>query len=604
MTGSHSLDALIAQAQAALQANDAGAALAAARAALRIDPNHDPALEAAWRASMLAQRWDWAQVVGERWSRVHPQELGAWQACLVPQLLLHRADTFMATLASARQAVGSQALLSTLEALFLALTGDDRMSCAATSPVPEATLRNCASALLGPSLASLLTVGWQPPLLRAVLLYEQQVAGVWAGRGRLPATLAALAALPRIPWPQLRFVSLTYAETEDTQIALVERMADGWPAAAPVRAARHGRLRVAYLSPCLGPHATTVMMAAVPRFQDHDHFELFAYGYAAERDVAPNEMLIQGCDVVRGLPRNAAAAAGVIAADAIDVLVVMPDWEMDWVARVCRASGVPVIIHHLSSCGSTGGLAHYRLVDDSFVASVPPAREATIHMAGTCYTYSASPAAPTTRRAHGLAEDAVVVAVFNAAYKIGPDLAAVWARLLRQVPEAVLWLNQTHPMQALQWLPWFAERGVAPQRLVFAANAQHPEHLARSALADLYLDAWDYNGHTSVLDALHAGVPVVTREGTRISQRMGANLLRQHGAPAWIAQDASGYEALALKLMQSADERRAYRAQLAQSRADFAPFRLDAQARRFDAAIGAAYARYEQGLPPADIRID
>ncbi len=161
MTGSHSLDALIAQAQAALQANDAGAALAAARAALRIDPNHDPALEAAWRASMLAQRWDWAQVVGERWSRVHPQELGAWQACLVPQLLLHRADTFMATLASARQAVGSQALLSTLEALFLALTGDDRMSCAATSPVPEATLRNCASALLGPSLASLLTVGWQ-----------------------------------------------------------------------------------------------------------------------------------------------------------------------------------------------------------------------------------------------------------------------------------------------------------------------------------------------------------------------------------------------------------------------------------------------------------
>ena len=85
---------------------------------------------------------------------------------------------------------------------------------------------------------------------------------------------------------------------------------------------------------------------------------------------------------------------------------------------------------------------------------------------------------------------------------------------------------------------------------------------------------------------------------------MGANLLREHGAQAWIAQDASRYEALALKLMLSADERRAYRAQLAASRARFAPFQLTAQARRFDAAIGAAYARYQQGLAPADIRID
>ncbi|MEQ1685928.1 MAG: hypothetical protein ABL916_19970 [Burkholderiaceae bacterium] len=598
------LDALIAQAQAALQANDSGAALAAARAALRIDPAHDTALEAAWRASMLAQRWDWALVVGERWCRVFPRELGAWQACLVPLLLLHRSDTLAATLAGARQALGPQDLLTTLEALFLALVGDDTLSQAAASQVPGPTLQACGSALLGPSLAALLTVGWQPPLLRAFLLYEQQVAGVWGGRSRLPATLVTLANLPRIPWPQLRFVSLTYAETEDTQIALVNRMADGWPTAGPVRTARRGRLRVAYLSPCLGAHATTVMMAAVPRFQDHERFELFAYGYAADHDVVPHELLLQGCDVVRGLPRDAGVAASVIAADAIDVLIVMPDWEMDWVASVCRASAVPVVIHHLTSCGSTGGLAHYRVVDDSFVASTPPAREAAIRMTGSCYTYSGTGAGPTTRRAQGLPDDALVVAAFNAAFKIGPDLAEVWARLLRQVPEAVLWLHQTHPMQPLQWQAWFAERGIAPQRLVFAANAPHPEHMARSALADLYLDAWDYNGHTSVLDALHAGVPVVTREGARISQRMGTNLLRQHGAPAWIAHDASQYEALALKLMQSADERRGYRAQLAQSRAGFAPFQLAAQARRFDAAISAAYERYLEGLPPADITID
>ncbi len=598
------LETLVAQARAALQASDSAAALAAARAALRLKPDHDPALEAAWRASMLAQRWDWALVVGERWCRVHPRELGAWQACLVPQLLLHQTQNCHATLRSARQAVGPNALLTTLEALLLALLGDDTRSVATAAHVPAPELRRCAKALLGPALAALLAVGWQAPLLRVFLLYEQQMACVWAGRHHIAATLQTIAALPSIPWQQLRFVALTYADTEDTQIALVNRMASDWPAAGPVRPARTGRLRVAYLSPCLGAHATMVMMGRVPQEHDHARFEVFAYGHAPGRDVDPRELLVQGCDVLRGLPQDAAQAAAIIARDAIDVLIVMPDWEMDWVASVCRASGVPVIIHHLTSCGSTGGLAHYRIVDDSFVASEPPAREATIRLRGSCYTYSAHTEGQTTRQEHGLPQGALVVAAFNAAYKIGPDLAEVWARLLRQVPNAVLWLHQTHAMQALQLRAWFAERGISAERLVFAANAAHPEHLARSALADLYLDAWDYNGHTSILDALYAGVPVVSREGKRIAQRMGANLLRQHGAQHWVAHSAAEYEGLALRLMQSAEERQAYRAQLAHSRAGFAPFQLSTQARRFDAAISAAYARYQQGLAPADITIE
>ena len=605
------LDTLVAQAQAAVVARDSTSALASARAALRIAPDHDPALEAAWHASMLAARWDWAGVVGQRWCQAHPQQLGAWQACLLPQLLLHQTEGFTTTLREAYSAVGPHALLSMLEALFLALIGDDAGSAATAAQVPDAALRSSAQALLGPSMTTLMTAGWQAPLLRAFVLYEQQMACIWNGRGRLADTLHALTRLPQIPWPALRFVALTYGQSEDTQIALVNRMAEGWPAAHPVRPAKPAsalstaaRLRVAYLSPCLGAHATTVMMGRVPSEQDHDRFEIFAYGFAAGREVSPDELLVQGCDVLRGLPPSAEQAAALIAADDIDVLIVMPDWDMDWLASVCRASGVPVIIHHLTSCGSTGGLAHYRIVDDSFVASEPPAREATIHLRGSCYTYSAAAARHTTRREHGLPDDALVVAAFNAAYKIGPDLAEAWARLLLQVPGAVLWLHQTHAMQAVQLRAWFALRGVSAARLVFAANAAHPEHLARSALADLYLDAWDYNGHTSILDALQAGVPVVTREGTRISQRMGANLLRQHGAQDWVARSADEYERLALKLMRSANERQAYRAQLAGSRSSFAPFHLAAQARRFDAAIGAAYARYQQGLPPADITID
>ncbi|MEO8806779.1 MAG: hypothetical protein ABI433_11905 [Burkholderiaceae bacterium] len=601
------LDTLVAQAHAALRANDSGAALALSRAALRINPDHDPALEAAWRASMLAQRWDWALVVGERWCRVHPRELGAWQACLVPQLLLHQTAAVSATLRNARAAVGPHALLTTAEALLLALTGDAVGSARVAASLPGTELKTFAAALLGPPLAALLADGWQPALLRAFLLYEQQMACVWDGRDALAGTLQTLSTQVDAPaWPPLRFLSLLYSPDESTHVALVNRLADAWPQAAAARSATPtGRFRVGYLSLRMGAHATMLLMGGIPPAQDHLRFELFAYGFAPGRALDPAELLVQGFDTVRGLAADAAQAAAVIVSDRIDVLIVMPDWDMDWLASVCRASTVPVIIGYMSYCASTGGLTHYRIVDDSRVPCSAPEREASIHLRGTYYTYSATAAeGRVARREHGLGDDTVVVSVFNGAAKIGPDLATVWARLLLQVPAAVLWLHQTHPLQAARLQAWFAARGIVPERLVFAASVGHAAHLARSALADLYLDAWDCNGHTSILDALHAGVPVVTREGTRSAQRVGANLLRQHGAQAWIAHSATEYEQLALKLMEAADERRAYRAQLAQSRAAFAPFQLAAQARRLDAAISAAYARYQQGLPPADITID
>ncbi|MEO8060008.1 MAG: hypothetical protein ABI671_16975 [Burkholderiales bacterium] len=601
------LDALVAQANSALASNDSAAALALSRAALRIDPDHDPALEAAWRASMLAQRWDWALVVGERWCRIHPHELGAWQACLVPQLLLHETAAFDAALRSARQRVGPHPLLATCEALLLALVGDDSGSArvAATLTAPE--LHAFTTALLGPAAAALVVSGWQSALLRAFLLYEQQMAGVWAGRDALVSTLQTLSSRPMpCVWQPLRYLSLLFSADESAHVALVDRMADAWPRSATPRSlAADARLRVGYLSQRMGAHATLVLMGGIPAAQDHRRFELFAYGFAPGRTLDPAELLVQGCDTVRGLPADATQAADIIARDRIDVLIVMPDWDMDWLATVCRASTVPVVISYLSFCSSTGGLAHYRIADDSDVACDPPAREATIRWRGSAYAYSAAAIdTRTTRHEHGLADDAVVVSVFNGATKIGPALAAAWARLLLQVPAAVLWLHQTHPLQATLWQAWFAAQGIAPGRLVFAASAGHAAHLARSALADLYLDAWDYNGHTSILDTLCAGVPVVTLEGTRVAQRIGATLLRQHGAGRWVAHNAAEYERHALTLMQSGEARRAYRAQLAGSRAQFSPFQIAAQARRLDATIVAAQARHAQGLPPADITID
>jgi protein O-GlcNAc transferase len=90
-------------------------------------------------------------------------------------------------------------------------------------------------------------------------------------------------------------------------------------------------------------------------------------------------------------------------------------------------------------------------------------------------------------------------------------------------------------------------RDVDPDRIVFAPYlASNDEHLARNALADLFLDTLPCNAHTSASDALWAGVPVLTLEGTTFAGRVAASMLRAVGLDELIAHSAAEYESLAV----------------------------------------------------------
>jgi predicted O-linked N-acetylglucosamine transferase (SPINDLY family) len=67
---------------------------------------------------------------------------------------------------------------------------------------------------------------------------------------------------------------------------------------------------------------------------------------------------------------------------------------------------------------------------------------------------------------------------------------------------------------------------IDPSRLVFATRVPRiQDHLARYRLADICLDTFPYNGHTTTSDAILAGVPVVTLAGQGFASRVAASLL-------------------------------------------------------------------------------
>src|SRR5262249_31049202 len=135
----------------------------------------------------------------------------------------------------------------------------------------------------------------------------------------------------------------------------------------------------------------------------------------------------------------------------------------------------------------------------------------------------------------GLPQNGFVFCSFNSSYKFNPPMFDVWMRALGAVEGSVLWLvaaTQSIKTQPRREAP---QRGVAPERLVFAPVVTYADYLTRYRLADLFLDTVPFNAGTTASDALWAGLPLITCPGETFSGRMAGSILRAIGLSELIA---------------------------------------------------------------------
>src|SRR5207248_3967897 len=124
----------------------------------------------------------------------------------------------------------------------------------------------------------------------------------------------------------------------------------------------------------------------------------------------------------------------------------------------------------------------------------------------------------------GLPASAFVFCNFGKSLKITRDIFDCWMPLLSQTENSVLWLAQANAAAQRNLKREAEQRGVTADRIVFAPFLDSPEqHLARIALADLFLDTFPYNAHGTACDFLWAGVPVLTLAGGGYAGRVGAS---------------------------------------------------------------------------------
>ncbi|MFO1312205.1 MAG: tetratricopeptide repeat protein [Burkholderiales bacterium] len=364
------------------------------------------------------------------------------------------------------------------------------------------------------------------------------------------------------------------------------------------------RIRLGYLSADFHSHATSFL--AVGLFEHHDRrrFEVLAYSTGPDDGSPMRERVVRAFDrFVDVRATEPSRIAEMMRRDRIDILVDLKGHTQDGMPIVLAHRPAPIQVHYLGYPGTLeGGLVDY-LVGDAVVTPEEHAGGYAESLVRLPHSYQVNDrrrpvGEPPTRSELELPEDAVVFACFNQTYKMNPEVFDAWMSILRSVPGSVLWLlRKGNDDPAIANLKREAQaRDVDPARLVFADHRGNAEYLGLYRRADLFLDTWPYNAHTTASDALWAGCPVLTVLGTTFAGRVAASLLHAVGLPQLVTGSVDAYVARAVALAEDASERERLRAHLAGAGHESPLFDTARTTRALEEAYLTMVAQYRSGV--------
>jgi predicted O-linked N-acetylglucosamine transferase (SPINDLY family) len=353
---------------------------------------------------------------------------------------------------------------------------------------------------------------------------------------------------------------------------------------------RSGKIRLGYYSADLHNHATAYLMAELFERHDKSKFELFAFSFGPDIQDGMRSRLLLAFDHFIDVRQKSDKSVAQLSRElGIDIAVDLKGYTTGARPRIFSYRAAPIQVSYLGYPGTLGANYIDYLIADSTL--IPPESQVyyseKIAYLPNSYQVNDRKRAISDRsfskQELGLPEKGFVFCCFNNNFKITPSMLDIWVRILNAVEGSVLWLFEDTATAGRNLREQATIRGLDSSRLVFAPRMNLPDHLARHAAADLFLDTLPCNAHTTASDALWAGLPVLTCTGQAFAGRVAASLLNAIELPELVTTNIKDYEGFAIELAQNTEKLKQLKEKLARNRLTTALFNTDLFASNIEA---------------------
>ena len=368
------------------------------------------------------------------------------------------------------------------------------------------------------------------------------------------------------------------------------------------------RIKIGYISGDFYNFPTMHLLAGMLEAHNRERFEIYAFSYALRQNDKMRQRIKLGVDHfidVNDLSSN--EIAKLIQSHNIDISIDLNGYTRKSQSEIFQYKMSPIQINYLGYPSTMGAnFIDYIIADPVTIPDVSRNfySEKIIYMP---HTYQANDDKRKIARTNSkrvdfnLPDKGFVFCCFNQIYKISPKEFNIWMRLLKNVNNSVLWLIKSNKWVEQNLSKEAKQQGIDPSRIVFAEKLSHSKHLARHKHADLFIDTFNYNAHTTASDALWGGLPIVTKQGKQFSARVASSLLTACGLPELITKNEKEYEELIYELATNPKKLKKISLKLSENRKSKPLFNTKQYTNNFENGLQKAYDLYFYGEHPKNI---
>ena len=315
------------------------------------------------------------------------------------------------------------------------------------------------------------------------------------------------------------------------------------------------KIKIGYFSSDFYNHATSYLMVELFEKHNREKFEIIGFSFGPNINDQMNKRVSSAMDKFHMVNNLSDMEIAKLSRDnGIDIAIDLKGFTKNARPNIFSNKCAPIQINYLGFPGTLGSNIYDYIISDSFI--IPPHNlkfySEKIIFLPHCYQVNDSkkfiPSIKLSKVDFGLPDNKFIFCSFNNNFKITPEIFNAWMHILKAVNNSVLWLFEENHTAAKNLKQEATRRGIDMNRLIFAQRLPLDDHLSRYQLADLCIDTFPCNGHTTTSDALWTGIPVVTLAGESFSSRVAASLLNTIGVPELITYSIDEYMKLAIEL--------------------------------------------------------
>ena len=373
---------------------------------------------------------------------------------------------------------------------------------------------------------------------------------------------------------------------------------------------KHKKIRIGYFSSDFREHPVGLLTSELYELHDREHFEIYAFSLWAGANDEVTLRIKAGVDNFYDVHMMSVKDIVLLSRSLeIDIAIDLGGYTAHSRLDIFAMFAAPIQINYLGYPGTMGSNYYdYIIADKSLISEDSKSNfsENIIYLPN-CYMpqdRSRKVSEKTlSRQEFNLPEDGFVFCCFNNSFKITPKEFDIWMRLLSKINGSVLWLLKANVSSEINLKNEAKKRGIEPERIIFANKLEIKEHLARQKLADLFLDTFTFNAHTTASDALWVGLPVLTKAGKGFAARVASSLLTALEIPELITTSENEYEAQALSLATNPEKLASIKKRIVDNRTLTPLYDTEIYIKDLEKAYSYAYERYSSGLQPAELKV-